>query len=141
MCLIHYSLPLCLTLPAFSTSFFYCLMAMAGRAVSHNTANEFTVRATSLGWYPSHCELRFVMSLTHHTLEEKRLGQRVYRSPHARCLRGNYPSYFSSVLLYTLSIFPFAVLRSKGVAGAPSGTHLPSIKPIAMEIVCNFRGC
>lgn len=37
-------------------------------------------------------------------------------------------------------LFPCAVLHCKGVAGVPAGTHLPSIKPIAMEIVCNFRG-
>lgn len=122
-CVYFITASLCLTSPASPTSFSCCLVAVAGQADRSNTANTFAVRATSLGWYPSHEELRSAMRLTHRTLEEKQRGQRVYRSPHGRCLRGNYPYYSSSVLLYTLpiSLVPCSVLHCKGVAGAPQG--------------------
>lgn len=51
------------------------------------------------------------------------------------------------LLLYAFVLAAYYLPRPRtvrhycqGVAGAPSGNYLPSIKPIAMEIVCNFRG-
>lgn len=113
-------------------------MAAVGWADSHNAADAYTVRTTSLGWFPSHWELRLATRPTHHTLLKKRQGKGVYWQTHGRSQgeirRPTPPLYFCTCCLSCITQY------SKGVASTSSGSYFPFIKPIAMEIVCDFRG-
>lgn len=132
MCLIPYSLSFCLTLVVFSATL-SCL-AITQPRISHPGPHL---------WADIPPRIWIAMGPTHHTLEEERWGERVYRSTHGRCMEGgDFPSLHLLCALVRTAylLFPLSVPRCKGVAAESSGNHFPSMKPIAIEMVCNFRG-